>query len=150
MGPAAAEIRAQRWGSGDAKGRARRPDAAVACGRQSRARDTPRQAMTRSRARRAAAPLFAALTLLAGCSHIVVLHDPLTAAEHNDLGVAYEARGETELARREYARAVRRDPRLPQAWINLGNAAAGGGRWGEAGRCYRRALAVDPDRADAL
>ena len=36
--------------------------------------------------------------LLAGCAHLVVLHDPLTASEHNDLGVVYESSGQHALA----------------------------------------------------
>ncbi len=39
-----------------------------------------------------------------GCAHLVVLHDPLTASEHNDLGVAYESSGQTDLAAKEYRR----------------------------------------------
>ncbi len=44
---------------------------------------------------RAASALALALVVgaAAGCSHLVLLHDPLTAAEHNDLGVAYETAG---------------------------------------------------------
>ncbi len=97
--------------------------------------------------RRAAA---LALLLVAGCSHIVVLHDPLTAAEHNDLGVVYERAGETALAAREYRRALRLDHRFPRAWINLGNLEARDGRWPAAERCYRRALKLAPDEPDAL
>ena len=93
---------------------------------------------------------FAALAGLAGCSHLVVLHDPLSAAEHNDLGVAYESTGESDLARREYRRALRLDRGLAQAWINLGNTDARVARWDEAARSYRRALAIAPGRADAL
>jgi outer membrane protein OmpA-like peptidoglycan-associated protein len=39
------------------------------------------------------------LTLLCSCSHIVILHDPLTAEEHNDLGVTYEQKGELDAAK---------------------------------------------------
>ena len=45
------------------------------------------------------------LLLAGGCSRIpriIVLSDPLTAAEHVELGVAYERKGEVDLARREY------------------------------------------------
>ncbi len=91
-----------------------------------------------------------ALLLLAGCSHIVVLHDPLTAAEHNDLGVAYERSGQVALAGREYRRALRLDHRFPRAWVNLGNLEARAGRWPAAERCYRRALSLDPEEPDAL
>ena len=87
---------------------------------------------------------------VAGCSHIVVLHDPLTAAEHNDLGVAYETSGRGDLARREYRKALRLDPRLVRARVNLGNLEAGAGRWRKAEDSYRRALHEAPADGDAL
>ena len=89
----------------------------------------------------------------AGCSHIVVLHDPLTAVEHNDLGVAYEQAGRADLAAGEYRRALRRDPRLGRARFNLGNVEAAAGRWAAAARCYERAmrdLPGDPDPPNNL
>lgn len=88
-----------------------------------------------------------------GCSHIVVLHDPLSAPEHNDLGVAYEAEGRLDLAAREYRRALKRDPRFGRARLNLGNAEAAAGRWARAEREYRRALLDlpgDPDPPNNL
>ena len=36
------------------------------------------------------------------------------------------------------------------ARVNLGNLAAGEGRWAEAERCYRKALRARPDDADAM
>jgi len=98
----------------------------------------------------------AALVLVAvvpGCSRIVVLHDPLTAPEHNDLGVAYEAQGRLDLAAREYRRALRLDPRFGRARLNLGNVEAATGRWARAEREYRRALLDlpgDPDPPNNL
>jgi len=101
---------------------------------------------------RGARPAFAAallaVALLAGCSHLVVLHDPLSAAEHNDLGVAYERRGEWDLAAKEYRRALKIDPTYARARLNLGNVAAQRGHWHDAEREYRRALPAleqDPD-----
>ena len=97
----------------------------------------------------APAALIAALAL-AGCGRIVVLHDALSATEHNDLGVAYERAGKPALAAREYRKALRRDSRLAIARVNLGNLAAAAGRWDDAEREYRKALRVRPDDADAL
>lgn len=107
--------------------------------------------------RLAAGLLLAALTVAilgaTGCSHLVVLHDPLTAPEHNDLGVAYEAEGRLDLAAREYRRALRLDPRFGRARLNLGNVEAAAGRWARAEREFRRALAMlpgDPDPPNNL
>jgi tetratricopeptide (TPR) repeat protein len=87
---------------------------------------------------------------LTSCSHLVVLHDPLTAAEHNDLGVAYEAKQQGELAEREYQNALRKDPHFATARINLGNVAAQQQRWKQAERCYRAALRDRPADPDAM
>src|SRR5437773_1983562 len=91
-----------------------------------------------------------AATAIWGCAHIVVLHDPLNAAEHNDLGVAYEAQGDARLAAREYRRALRMDPRMARARVNLGNLSAQAGRWSEAEGLYRRALVDSPEDPDAM
>jgi Tfp pilus assembly protein PilF len=97
-----------------------------------------------------AAALACAVFALAGCSHLVILHDPLTAPEHNDLGVAYESGGRPDLARREYRRALKLDPTLVRARVNLGNLEAAAGRWSKAEGQYRRALRDQPEDADAL
>jgi Flp pilus assembly protein TadD len=97
--------------------------------------------------------LLAALGLalaLTGCSHFVVLHDPLTAAEHTDLGVAYEAAGDDALARREYRRALRLEPDHGLARFNLGNLEAKRARWSRAEPLYRRALRERPDDPDVM
>jgi Flp pilus assembly protein TadD len=91
-----------------------------------------------------------AIVAFAGCAHLVVLRDPLTANEHNDLGVAYESQGKIELARKEYRKSVRMDPGHARTWVNLGNADAAGGRWRDAERSYRRALVLDAADADAM
>lgn len=107
--------------------------------------------MTRTAARAGrAAAILACLAVLAGCSRIVVLHDPLSAAEHNDLGVAYESAGRMDLAEGEYRRALRLAPGLTRARVNLGNLHARAGRWPQAEREYRRALRREPGDTDAL
>jgi tetratricopeptide (TPR) repeat protein len=98
----------------------------------------------------AVAALLALATLAAGCAHFVILHDPLSAAEHNDLGVAYEAKGELDLAREQYRAALRQDPGMVRARVNLGNTEAARGDWAKAEKCYRRALEDSTSDADAL
>jgi Flp pilus assembly protein TadD len=109
--------------------------------------------MRAARTARAAAALAALAALMlagAACSRIVVLHDPLSAEEHNDLGVAYESAGQVELARRSYRRALSRRPDLVIARVNLGNLEAAAGRWKQAESTYRRALRDAPDDPHAL
>ena len=101
----------------------------------------------------AAAALLVVAIGLGGCSRLVILHDPLSAAEHNDLGVAYESAGRLELAAKEYRKSLRLDPRQTRTWVNLGNAEASSGRWRAAEKAYRRALeitATDPDAMNNL
>lgn len=97
--------------------------------------------------------LLVSAAVVPGCSRIVVLHDPLSPPEHNDLGVAYEAQGRLDLAAREYRRALKQDPRFGRARLNLGNVEAAAGRWARAEREYRRALLDlpgDPDPPNNL
>jgi len=88
--------------------------------------------------------------VVTGCSHLVVLHDPLTASEHNDLGVAYEAQGQLDLAAREYRRSLKLDPHRSRSRVNLGNIEAARGRWSKAETCYRRALRDSSTDYDAM
>ncbi len=88
----------------------------------------------------------------AGCSRIpriIVLEDPLSAGEHLDLGVAYERKGELDLAAREYERALRKDARLVRARVNLGNVRLAQKKYDDARREYLRALEVSPGDLDA-
>ncbi len=89
------------------------------------------------------------LLCLAGCSRFVILHDPLSASEHNDLGVAYEATGELALAKREYLRALRKEPGHATARVNLANVEWRSGDLRGAERHYRGVLRSIPDHADA-
>ncbi|NOT32862.1 MAG: tetratricopeptide repeat protein [Candidatus Eisenbacteria bacterium] len=87
---------------------------------------------------------------LSGCAHFVILHDPLSASEHSDLGVVYETQGELELAAREYHRALRLDSGDARTRVNLGNVEAARGRWRRAENAYRRALRDSTTNADAM
>jgi Flp pilus assembly protein TadD len=97
-----------------------------------------------------AVAVAAVTSALAGCAHLVVLRDPLTAGEHNDLGVAYESGGQTTLAEKEYRKSVRLEAHSVRAWVNLGNTQAATGRWHAAENSYRRALRESPFDPDAL
>lgn len=85
-----------------------------------------------------------------GCAHLVLLHDPLTANEHNDLGVVYESGNMLDLAAKEYRKALRLDPGLTLARVNLGNIEAANGRWSRAEHHYRLALRDSTTNYDAM
>ncbi|BCR06096.1 hypothetical protein DESUT3_31650 [Desulfuromonas versatilis] len=90
--------------------------------------------------------------LLSACSppRIIVLNDPLDARQHNDLGVAYEGRGEAELAAREYQQAARLDKSWARPLVNLGNVRAAAGDFSAAEQSYRQALEREADNSEAL
>ncbi|MBK7368930.1 MAG: tetratricopeptide repeat protein [Candidatus Eisenbacteria bacterium] len=103
-----------------------------------------------TRAFAAAALLLLAPLVVTGCSHLVILRDPLSANEHNDLGVAYERGGQPALAAVQYRRSLRLDPRQPRVWVNLGNAEAAQGKWRSAAKSYERAHHDAPEDPDAM
>ena len=92
------------------------------------------------------------LLAISACSlpRITVLSDPLTAEEHNDLGVSYEASGEWDRALAAYAAASAKDRGWDQPLINHGNVHAAMGDWAEASASYRRALRRNPDNPEAM
>lgn len=97
-------------------------------------------------------PLLFLLQLTGGCSRIpriIVLEDPLTAAEHGELGVAYERKGELDLAQREYERALLKDKKFFRARLNLGNIFLAKKEYGKARKEYLRALELQPGDAEA-
>jgi Tfp pilus assembly protein PilF len=97
-------------------------------------------------------PFLLVLLLAGGCSRlpkIIVLEDPLTAREHVELGVAYERKGELDLARREYEGALRKDKKFFQARLNLGNIFLAKKEYGKAREEYLLALELRPGDADA-
>lgn len=87
-----------------------------------------------------------------GCSmpRVIVLNDPLDAREHNDLGVAYEASGEADLALREYQKAADLDEQWDRPLLNRGNVLAGQQSWEEAAESYRAALDRNPVNGEAM
>ncbi len=90
--------------------------------------------------------------LLGACSmpRVITLTDPLSPAEHNDLGVAYEQMGEFDLALRQYEIAFTRDEQWDQPLINHGNVHAGLEEWKEAEKSYRKALERNPENPEAM
>jgi Tfp pilus assembly protein PilF len=97
-------------------------------------------------------PLLLLLLPAGGCSRIpriIVLEDPLNAAEHVELGVAYERKGELDLARREYERALQKDRKFYRARLNLGNIFLAKKEYGKAREEYLLALELRPGDAEA-
>ncbi len=93
-----------------------------------------------------AARLVGLGVLAAGCALVPPPpDDPLSADEHNELGVAYHARGDAGRAAREFRRALALRPAFVRARVNLGDALLALGDVEGAIRTYEEARAAQPD-----
>jgi tetratricopeptide (TPR) repeat protein len=92
--------------------------------------------------------LFLLILAFFGCSipKIIVMEDPLTPEEHLKLGVAYEQKGEYDLAIREYESASKF---ITISYFYLGNAYFQKSEYDKAEASYRKAIRKDPGLADA-
>lgn len=90
--------------------------------------------------------------MLQGCASLYAsyfMDDPLTAEEHNNLGVIYEREGKYDLALREYKRAVAADGELVTPLVNIGNVYTKQDNYKEAEKYYEKALKKDPYNLEA-
>ena len=86
---------------------------------------------------------FLAAACLGGCAmpHVTVHDDPLSSEEHLTLGVAYENKGQLDLAEEQYRKATD----LPESWLFLGNLAFLREQWDDAETLYERAVRKMPE-----
>ena len=92
------------------------------------------------------AALLSLCLISSGCASLYSAYfteDPLTAEEHNNLGVIYEREGKYDLAIREYKRAASADGELVVPLVNLGNVYQEKGDTEEAEKYYKKALKKD-------
>ena len=96
--------------------------------------------------------IFMILIFTAGCASLqasLFMKDPLTAEEHNNLGVIYEREGKDDLAIREYESAVSIDNTLVTPLVNLGNVYFKQGEFTKAEKSYKKALELDESNLEA-
>lgn len=96
--------------------------------------------------------LLLAIIILAGCAmpKIVVFDDPLTAQQHNDLGVAYEGKGDFGLAEKEYEKALKKNREWVIPYLNLGHLYYRQGKLDRAEHILREGLRARGDHPDLL
>jgi len=81
---------------------------------------------------------------------IVVLNDPLSAEEHNDLGVAYEKKGMLDLAEKEYKKAIKKRKNWDIPYFNLGNVYFKKKNYEKSKKFYKKAIKINPKNTDAM
>jgi len=95
------------------------------------------------------------MLLLVSCAmpkipQIIVIDDPLTAEQHNDLGVAYEEKGDFALAGKEYEKAIKKNRDWVIPYLNLGHLYYRQDKLDQAERALRDGLRVKGDHPDLL
>ncbi len=94
--------------------------------------------------------IFVSSLVLSACSlpRIIVLHDPLSANEHDDLGRSYEAEGKDGPALEQYREALKKDPKHLPSLLLLGDLSFRMKNYDDAASAYAKALALEPGNAD--
>ena len=94
--------------------------------------------------------VFVAALFLSGCSlpKIIILHDPLTPEEHNNLGKIYEAQGKPDLAAQQYREALAKEGKYVPSLLLLGDLSYRTKNYPEAEAVYKRAIRLQPENGD--
>jgi Tfp pilus assembly protein PilF len=93
--------------------------------------------------------------LIAACAmpkipNIIVIDDPLSAEQHNDLGVAYEKKGDFDPAGKEFEKAIKKNKDWVIPYLNLGHLYYRQGKLDQAEAALREGLRVKGDHPDLL
>lgn len=87
--------------------------------------------------------IFLVLFTSGGCGvRLVILHDPLDAGAHNELGIRYLQEMQWKAAERAFKRAHRKQPNWEVPLLNLGYLSARLGNWKKARMYYLEAIRV--------
>lgn len=91
-----------------------------------------------------------ALLILGGCSlpRIIVLNDPLSVEEHNNLGRIYETQEKYELAAQQYREALNKDKKSVPALLLLGDLSFRTRNYADAESAYKKAIKLEPGNGD--
>ena len=96
--------------------------------------------------------VFLLVILLTACTmpKIVIFDDPLTAQQHNDLGVVYEEKGDLSLAAKEYEKAIKKNRDWVIPYLNLGHLYYRQGKLDQSERTLREGIRIKGDHPDLL
>jgi tetratricopeptide (TPR) repeat protein len=99
---------------------------------------------------RAAILCLAVILFLTGCSlpKIIILHDPLSPEEHNNLGRIYESQKKFEQAMQQYHAALKKDPNFVPSLLLLGDLSYRLKKYSEAESAYKKAIELQPENGD--
>jgi tetratricopeptide (TPR) repeat protein len=99
----------------------------------------------------AATACVLALLFLSGCSlpRIIILNDPLSAEEHNNLGRIYESQEKFDLAAQQYREALKKDKKSVPALLLLGDLSFRTRNYAEAESAYKKAIKLEPGNGDS-
>lgn len=94
--------------------------------------------------------IFTTLFFLYGCSlpKIIILTDPLSAEEHNNLGRIYESQGKFDLAAQQYRSALKQDSKFLTSLLLLGDLSFRTKNYSEAESAYKKAIKLQPENGD--
>jgi tetratricopeptide (TPR) repeat protein len=90
------------------------------------------------------------LLFFSNCSFpkIIILHDPLSVEEHNNLGRIYESQQKYDLAAEQYRAALKKDPEAISSILLLGDLSFRMKNYSEAESLYKKAIKLQPDNGD--
>ncbi len=96
--------------------------------------------------------VIASALVLSACSlpRIIVLHDPLTPEEHDNLGHIYESQGKPDLALEQYREALKLNKKHLPSLLLLGDLSYRQEKYDEAEAAYTKALDLDSKNSDVL
>jgi Tfp pilus assembly protein PilF len=80
----------------------------------------------------------------------IILEDPLSAEEHNDLGVVYFTQKKFKLAEKEFLKAIKKNPKWDLPFFNLGNTYYYLKEYDKSEEYYRKAIKLNNKNADAM
>lgn len=88
---------------------------------------------------------------LSGCSlpRIIILNDPLSAEEHDNLGRIYESQGNPDLALEQYRQALKQDKKHVPSLLLLGDLSYRKKDYAGAEVAFVKAVELDPKNGDA-